>query len=88
LNYDWAASLGIILLFAGFAVVFAAVVMAALGGGRVKGGGVVLIGPFPIVFGSDAKTAKILMYLALALILVFIVLSFLLPFAFSWWRSF
>jgi len=87
LSYDWAASLGIILLFAGFAVVFAAVVMAALSGGRVKGGGVILIGPFPIVFGSDAKTVRVLMCLALALIVIFIVLSFLLPFAFSWWRS-
>jgi uncharacterized protein (TIGR00304 family) len=36
----------------------------------VKGGGVVLIGPIPIVFGSSWKIAFILMVLALIIILV------------------
>ena len=36
----------------------------------VKGGGVVLIGPFPIVFGSNWKIAAFLMVLAIILILV------------------
>ncbi len=35
----------------------------------IKGGGVVLIGPIPIIFGSDAKTAAILIILALVLII-------------------
>jgi uncharacterized protein (TIGR00304 family) len=88
LSYDWAASLGLILVFAGFAVIFAAIAMAVLSGGRAKGGGIILIGPFPIVFGSDAKVARSLMYLAIALIVIFMVLSFLLPFMFSGgWRS-
>jgi len=36
----------------------------------VKGGGVVLIGPIPIVFGSNWKIAVFLMILAIILILV------------------
>lgn len=37
---------------------------------QVKGGGVVLIGPIPIVFGSDAKMAIIAMVLAIVMILL------------------
>jgi uncharacterized protein (TIGR00304 family) len=36
----------------------------------LKGGGVVLIGPIPIVFGSSWKIALILMIVAIILILV------------------
>lgn len=36
----------------------------------VKGGGVVLIGPIPIVFGSNWKIAVVLMILAIIIILV------------------
>jgi uncharacterized protein (TIGR00304 family) len=42
----------------------------------IKGGGVVLIGPIPVVFGSDAKTAMILMVLAIILIVVVFVLFY------------
>lgn len=37
---------------------------------EVKGGGVVLIGPIPIVFGSDAKWATVAIVLAICLIVV------------------
>lgn len=40
---------------------------------KIKGGGVVMIGPIPIVFGSDPRTALLLMAAALALMLVWIV---------------
>jgi uncharacterized protein (TIGR00304 family) len=36
----------------------------------VKGGGVILIGPFPIIFGSNWKIAIVMMVLALLLIIV------------------
>ncbi len=42
----------------------------------IKGGGVVLIGPIPVVFGSDAKTAMILMVLAIILIVIVIILFY------------
>ena len=37
----------------------------------IKGGGIVLIGPIPIVFGSNWKIAVILMVLALIIIISF-----------------
>ena len=37
----------------------------------IKGGGVVLIGPIPIVFGSNWKTALVMMIIALILIFLF-----------------
>ncbi len=45
---------------------------------RVRGGGVVLIGPIPIVFGSDSSTARGLMLLAMGLMAMAIVLMILL----------
>jgi uncharacterized protein (TIGR00304 family) len=37
---------------------------------RVKGGGVIFIGPVPVVFGSDKKSALIIMILAIVLMLL------------------
>lgn len=43
---------------------------------RVKGGGIVFIGPIPIVFGSNWKIAIILLILAFLIVLVFILSDF------------
>ncbi|RLI28390.1 MAG: hypothetical protein DRO46_04105, partial [Candidatus Hecatellales archaeon] len=56
--------LGILLILAGFAVIFAGMLLTVIRGGG-KGGGVILIGPFPIVFGSDAKTVKGLLWIVI-----------------------
>ncbi len=37
---------------------------------RVKGGGVILIGPVPVVFGTDKKSALLIMILAIILMLL------------------
>ena len=37
---------------------------------KVEGGGVLLIGPIPIVFGSDAKWASVAIVLAIILVLL------------------
>jgi uncharacterized protein (TIGR00304 family) len=73
LNGDFLASTGLILVFIGFLIILFAVLTAFIGGGKAKGGGVILIGPFPIVFGSDAKTARTLIYLTIALIAIMII---------------
>lgn len=44
-------------------------------GGEVKGGGVVMIGPIPIIFGSDAKWASIAIVLAIALVVLALVVT-------------
>lgn len=43
--------------------------LSAEGKKSVKGGGVVLVGPIPIVFGSNWKIAAVLMILAIILII-------------------
>jgi len=57
----------------------AAAVLSAFGSGRVrgKGGAVVIIGPFPIVFGSDWRYARQLLVLAIVLVVALIVLDLL-----------
>jgi uncharacterized protein (TIGR00304 family) len=42
----------------------------------IKGGGVVLVGPIPIVFGSDPKTAMVLIILALVVMVAAIILIY------------
>ena len=79
-------NLGVVLIFVGFVLSFVAVVLLVLSGlrgrkveGKVRGGGVVVIGPFPIVFGTDKESVKILLLLSIvlvALLLVFMVLSY------------
>jgi uncharacterized protein (TIGR00304 family) len=44
--------------------------------GPVKGGGVVLIGPIPIIFGSDPKTAVVLVVFALIIMVAAIILIY------------
>ncbi|MCY0868602.1 MAG: DUF131 domain-containing protein [Desulfurococcus sp.] len=76
----------LLLILAGFVLVLTGVTLLILGMLRgekeeVKGGVVLVIGPLPVVFGSDEKTSSILMILAIVLTLLAVIL-FLLP----WWR--
>ena len=41
--------------------------------GKVKAAGVIMIGPLPIIFGTDKKTVKTVLLLALALTLAVII---------------
>ena len=77
-------NIGIILILAGFSVTFIATVLlfftAFKGKGKIKGGGAIIIGSFPIIFGTDKESVKILLLLSLvliALLLVFMALSYL-----------
>jgi len=67
---------GVLLVLVGFGVI----IVAMLSQGRkegsvVKGGGVVMIGPVPIIFGSDMKWASVAIVLAIILIVLAVVLS-------------
>lgn len=46
-------------------------------GKTIKGGGVVLIGPIPIIFGSDTKTTMVLVILAIILIIAVALLFYI-----------
>jgi uncharacterized protein (TIGR00304 family) len=74
-------ALGIALIFAGVLVIAVAFVLFFILGVekcRVKGGGVVMIGPFPIVFGTDEKLIKtvLLLSLVLAVMLVMAIVTY------------
>ena len=76
------AGVGLMLVILGFSLAFIAVILLAVKsaatGGRTRGGGVLLIGPIPIIFGTDRDSAKVLVILALVLIVV-VLLFILLP---------
>jgi uncharacterized protein (TIGR00304 family) len=66
------ASAGILIVFFGIAIVLIATFLNAKrdGSARVQGGGVVMIGPIPIIFGSDAKWTSIAVALAIVLVIL------------------
>ena len=67
---------GFLLVLVGFGVVVVAMLsQGRKEGGEVKGGGVVMIGPVPIIFGSDMKWASVAIVLAIILIILTVVLS-------------
>jgi len=45
-------------------------------GGSTKGGGILLIGPFPIIFGNDKQSVKLLVILAIVMMLIMLTLIF------------
>ena len=72
-------NLGIALMFAGIIVIVAAFILLVLAGvkeeGKIRGGGAVIIGPFPIIFGTDKQSVKTLLLLSLALTILLIVMA-------------
>ncbi len=72
-------TLGILLVFAGITVVVLAVLLSNKrepDGTRAKGGGVIMVGPVPIIFGSDAKWASVAIILALVLVVLSLLIGF------------
>jgi len=61
--------LGFGLTVAGLLVAFAAIIMIMTGkkgDHQVRGGGILFIGPIPIIFGTDNQSVKILVLLVIA----------------------
>jgi len=74
-------TVGIILIFIGMAVIIAATLLSALGQQqsqqKVEAGGVVMIGPVPIIFGTSWRMAIIAIALAIVLIVIALVMMLL-----------
>lgn len=71
-------SIGSTLVFVGFAIVIIAIILLFLKNaksekGKVKGGGVVIIGPIPIIFGTDKESVKIILVLSIILMILVLV---------------
>ncbi len=82
MSEQWLWNIGLILVFAGFVIVVIAVVLMFLKGakntkteGKVKSGGIIVIGPIPIIFGTDKQTVKIILVLAIILMILAVVLT-------------
>ena len=66
-------SAGLILVLAGFGIIAVSLLSEARkSGAEIRGGGVVMIGPIPVIFGSDAKWASVAIVLAIVLILLWV----------------
>ena len=66
---------GIVMIVLGMLTIFVGMLSQSLGSANtskseIKGGGVILIGPIPIVFGTDAESVKTVLILAIILMLV------------------
>ena len=64
-------AVGTALIFIGVLIIIIAIIMFSVSGtkgkGNVKAGGVVIIGPFPIVFGTDGESIRKVLLLSIAL---------------------
>ena len=69
-------SVGVALILVGvFIIVLAVIVLSVRSAGKskVRGGGAVIIGPVPIIFGTDKKSLKTVVSLSLALTILLLV---------------
>jgi uncharacterized membrane protein len=70
--------LGIALIFAGMLVILVAILLLFVtcvkGKGKPRGGGAVIIGPFPIIFGTDKESIKTVLLISITLTILLIVM--------------
>ena len=71
-------TIGIALIVVGVIVIVAAIIFISIRGamkGNVHGAGVIMIGPIPIIFGTDKKSVKSVLALALSLTIVVLIIT-------------
>ena len=69
-------ALGIALIFIGVLIIVLAVLLLSVSSvkkGKVKGGGAIIIGPVPIIFGTDKESLRTVLLLSLALTALLVV---------------
>ncbi len=79
-GYSWLVVAGFLLIFLGVILVFLGVFLQALqgGSGEAEAGGVVVIGPIPIIVGTSGRAAVAAAVLGLVIMLLSILLLWLL----------
>ncbi|XHH08447.1 MAG: DUF131 domain-containing protein [Candidatus Bathyarchaeia archaeon] len=86
MDYSLLYTVGFVLIIVGIIVVAVAILVSAgksrstegkEEGSKARGGGVIMIGPIPIIFGTDKKSVKTVLALALALTIALIVWYYL-----------
>ena len=69
-------ALGIALIFVGVLIIAIAVILLFISSaekGEAKGAGAIIIGPVPIIFGTDKRSVKTLLLLSLTLTVLLVV---------------
>jgi uncharacterized protein (TIGR00304 family) len=67
--------IGVGLIFVGVLMIIVAVILLAflsLKRGKIQGGGAIMIGPIPIIFGTDKNSLKTVLLLSLSLTVLLI----------------
>ena len=70
IDYATLYTLGIALVLAGLLIIIVAFILLSISSakkGKVKGGGAIIIGPVPIIFGTDRQSLKSILLLSLTL---------------------
>ncbi|MFQ6088985.1 MAG: DUF131 domain-containing protein [Candidatus Methanofastidiosia archaeon] len=66
MGFEKLIALGILLIFFGMLLVVLGILFSS-GEGEVKGGGIVMIGPIPIIFGNDKRLVLLMGLIAIVL---------------------
>jgi uncharacterized protein (TIGR00304 family) len=74
-------ALGIALIVVGVIIIAAVIIFASTKGSKksnsVRGAGVIMVGPIPIIFGTDKKAVKSVLTLAVALTIIVLIIFLL-----------
>jgi uncharacterized protein (TIGR00304 family) len=77
-NGETLYTLGITLIFAGILAILLAILLFLIStvkrGEKIRSGGAIIIGPFPIIFGTDKESVKRILLFSLALTIVLVIL--------------
>ena len=65
--------IGIVIIFIGFLVLFIGMFSSTRKEGNVEAGGVIIIGPIPIVFGSSKNISLLMLVLAIVLTIIVLI---------------
>ena len=68
--------LGFLLIWIGIFIIFIGFMMMGRKSHSTKGGGIILIGPFPIIWGSDRGIVKWLILIAVIFIIFYLIIFF------------
>ena len=71
------ASAGIIVILIGFILVFAGISSQSKGKTKVEGGGIIFIGPIPIIGATSEKSLYVVIALSVIFLLFFVVVNLL-----------
>jgi uncharacterized protein (TIGR00304 family) len=69
-------AVGLALIVVGIIIVVLAIILSAMRGagkGKVEAAGVIMIGPIPIIFGTNKESVKTVLVLALTLTIVLVI---------------